>query len=84
MKFNGLKSLAVRHSWYQSGTVAYLKQALGMHRETLEFLNLDVRSETGTELLEAARTCKNLNQLGLNVPLAMGFALGAYGYKVSI
>lgn len=25
MKFNGLKSLAVRHSWYQSGTVAYLK-----------------------------------------------------------
>lgn len=35
MKFVGLQSLAVRHSWYQSGTVAYLKQALGMHRQNL-------------------------------------------------
>lgn len=54
-----------------------------MHRETLEFLNLDVRSGTGTEILEASKNCTKLKQLGVNVPVAIGFALEAYGYKVT-
>lgn len=83
LKFKGLKSLAVCHTRHQPGPVTYLKEGLIMHRETLEFLNFDVRSEAGTEILEAAKRCTNLKQLGLNVPVGIGFALGAYGYKVS-
>lgn len=83
LKFNGLKSLAVCHTWHQLGPIKYLKEGLSMHRETLEFLNIDVRSGTGAEILEASKKCTKLKQLGLNVPVAIGFALGAYGYKVS-
>lgn len=83
LKFNGLKSLAVCHTWHQLGPINYLKEGLSMHRETLEFLDLDVRSGTGAEILEASKKCTKLKQLGLNVPVAIGFALGAYGYKVS-
>lgn len=55
-----------------------------MHGETLEFLNLDVRSEIGAEIFEASKKCTKLKQLGLNVPVTFGYGtLGAPLYKVS-
>lgn len=83
LKFNGLKSLAVCHTWHLPGPINYLKEGLSMHRKTLEFLNLDVRSEIGAEIYEALKKCTKLKQLGLNVPVTMGYALGACCYKVS-
>lgn len=46
-----------------------------MHRENFEFLNLDVRSKTGVEILESSKVCTKLKQLRPNVPMAIGFAL---------